>query len=303
LADHLTSYLLSLPERALRSATALASGLLRELGAVTIPRTVRDSQLYHHLVETTLRFLIEQVGQVEGVYPGEDQLAENFLLRRTAGNGIEMVGVLAFRASPVWVLAALADATGAGRYLIREITGSLKDEGLLDRETEFDSVDQMLDGLEQSAGRLASGINTPPLDVATLREEWASLRRDLLKIPPRNLPTLESVSHLWAAMKQEAREQDRTVLEVSSLMAMSAIAAIPQRARWLSASARHAAGKTGTVVAGVLFDDYRTTLKEIHERGYVRYAAHQFRPYLYTAVSQFSRRRRSVTERLLQKQK
>jgi hypothetical protein len=69
MSEKLTSYLLSLPERAIRSATALASGLIREIGEVTIPRTVRRSQLYQHLVEATLRFLIEQVGQVEGVYP------------------------------------------------------------------------------------------------------------------------------------------------------------------------------------------------------------------------------------------
>jgi hypothetical protein len=303
LAQRLNPYLLSLPERAVRSATALASGLLREIGAVTIPRTVRNSRLYQNLVETTLRFLIEQVGQVEGVYATEEQLAENFLLRRTAGNGIELVGILAFRASPVWVLAALADVSGAGRYLIQEIAGSLKDEGLLDRETDFTSVDQMLDGLERSAGRLASAVNTPPLDVATLREEWASLQNDLARIPPKNRPSLESVNHVWTEMTHEAREQQRTVFEVSSLMAMSAIAAIPQKARWLSASARHAAGKTSSIVAGVLLDDYRNTLKAIHERGYVRYAAHQFRPYLYAAVSQFSPRRRSLTERLLKKRK
>ena len=77
-------------------------------------------------------------------------------MRRTAGNGIELVGILAFRASPVWVLAALADASSAGRYLIHEIAGSLKDAGLLDRETDFATVDQMLHGLERSAGRLAS---------------------------------------------------------------------------------------------------------------------------------------------------
>src|SRR3989454_6837393 len=190
-AEHLTPYLLSLPERVLRSATALASGLLREIGEVTIPRTIRRSQLYQNLVEATLRFLIEQVGQVDGIYPTEEKLTEDFLVRRTAGNGIELIGILAFRASPVWVLAALADASGAGRYLIREITDSLKDEGLLDRATEFTTVDQMLDGLERSAGRLASTINTPPLDVAALRQEWDSIRRDLAKIPPKNIPGIK----------------------------------------------------------------------------------------------------------------
>ena len=121
-----TPFLLSLPERVLRSATALAAGLVREIGEVTIPQSVRRGQLYKNLVDATLRFLIEQVGGVEGVYPSEERLTEDFLLRRTAGNGIELIGILAFRASPVWVLAALADASGGGRYLIKEIAGALK---------------------------------------------------------------------------------------------------------------------------------------------------------------------------------
>src|SRR6266705_1566454 len=209
-AEHLTPYLLSLPERVLRSATALAGGLLREIGEVTIPRTIRRSQLYQNLVEATLRFLIEQVGQVGGVYPTEDKLTEDFLLRRTAGNGIELIGILAFRASPVWVLAALADASGAGRYLIREIADCLKEEGLLDRGSDFTTVDEMLGGLEASAGRLASTFNTPPLDVATLRQEWAGLRRDLSRIPPKELPPIDALRDIWTDIKQEARKQDRT---------------------------------------------------------------------------------------------
>jgi hypothetical protein len=67
--ERLAPYLLSLPERVLRSATGLAGGLVREVGEVTLPKTVRASQLYQNLVEATLRFLIETVGQVEGFIP------------------------------------------------------------------------------------------------------------------------------------------------------------------------------------------------------------------------------------------
>ncbi len=81
------------------------------------------------------------------------------------------------------------------------------------------------------------------------------------------------------------------------------MAEIPQKARWLSASARLAAGKTGSVVAGVLLDHYRTTLNHIRETGYVRFAVRQFRPYLYGAVLQFSPSRRTLTERLLRKKR
>jgi len=292
-------FFLSLPERSLRSATALAGGLLREVGDVALPKTIRRSQLYRNLVEATLRFMIEQVGQVEGVYPGEEKFSEDFLVRRAAGNGIELIGILTFRASPVWVLAALADASGTGRFLVREITGSLKAEGLLDSGANFDTVDEMLVGLEASAGRLAATVNTPPLDVKSLREEWHALRGELAKIPPRQLPALQGLRDLWKEIEEEASRQKRTVFQVSSLMAVSAMKRVPETARWLSASARSAVRKTGTAVGGTLLEDYRTSLSQIGKTGYVRYAVEQFRPYLFAAISQFSPQRQSLTERLI----
>ena len=295
----LRNFLLSLPERGLRSATALAGGLVREVGAVTIPKTIRGTQLYRNLVDATLRFLIEQVGQVKDVYPDGEKLAEDFLVRRAAGNGIELIGILTFRASPVWVLAALADASGAGRFLVREITASLKSEGLLDAGAEFNTVDEMLVGLEMSAGRLAATVNTPPLDVKSLREEWNALRGELARISPRQLPGAQALRDLWQEIEEEAGRQNRSAFQVSSLMAISAMKSVPDKARWLSASAGSAARKTSTVVASTLLEDYRTSLRQIRETGYVRYAVDQYRPYLSAAASQFSPRHQSLTERLI----
>src|SRR6266516_7434854 len=122
-------YFLSLPERVVRSLSALSGGLLQEIGNVVLPGSVRRTRLYRTMVEVVLRFLIEEVGQVEGIYPSEGRLAEKFLLQRTASHGIELLGILAFHASPIWVLSALADATGSGRKLIQEISEALQDEG------------------------------------------------------------------------------------------------------------------------------------------------------------------------------
>jgi hypothetical protein len=146
-SEKVTPYLLSVPERTFRSASALAAGLLREITEVALPGALRRTRLYRNMVDVSLRFLIEQVGEVKGVYPNSEQLSEDFLIRRTAGNGIELIGILTFRASPVWVLAALADVSGAGRHLIQEITNALKAENLLDQDRNFTTVDQMLDGL------------------------------------------------------------------------------------------------------------------------------------------------------------
>src|SRR5205814_6210876 len=125
------------------------------------------------------------------------------------------------------------------------------------------------------------------------------LRGDLARIPPRQIPGTQALRDLWKEIEQEAGRQNRSVFQVSSLMAISAMKSVPEKARWLSASARSAARKTGTAVGAILLEDYRTSLKQIRETGYVRYAVAQFRPYLSAAVSQFSPRRQSLTERVI----
>src|SRR5258706_12413269 len=172
------SYLLSLPERLIRSTVGLGAGVAREVGEVALPDGVRHSQLYRNLVDATLQYLIEQVGGVEGVYHSEAALPDNFLAKRTAGNAVEILGIVAFRASPVWILAALADVCGMGRHLIPEVAEALKAQGLLDADTAVTTVDQMLDGLERTSARLAATINSPPLDVTALRTEWREIREE-----------------------------------------------------------------------------------------------------------------------------
>lgn len=298
--DGIKTYLLSLPERILRSGLGLGAGIAREIGEVALPDGVRRTRLYQNLVDTTLRFLIEQVGGVEGTYAQDEPLPEDFLKRRSAGNVIEALGIVAFRASPVWVLAALADVCGMGRQLIPEIANALKSEGLLDKETQFTSVDQMLDGLESTSSRLAESVNTPPLDVATLRQEWQALREEARTIP-KALPSRDTVAGLWTQLQSEAGRQNRSVFETSSMIAVSAVKSLPQGARWLSASAMVGASRTGQILATALLDHYRTTLDDIRQTGFATFAARQLGPYVRAAVGQFSPERATLTERFLER--
>ena len=278
-------YLLSLPERVLRSLGALSGGLLREIGAVALPASVRRTSLYRNMVDVALRFLIEEVGQVEGVYPSEGRLAENFLLKRTASHGIELLGILAFHASPIWILAALADASGGGRSLIREISQGLKEEGLLDREASFETIEEVLDGLEKTSAHLADTLNVPPVDVPGLRREWQRFRSQVQDIPPKNFPALENLERLWHNLQQSARDQNRSVFTVSSLLAVSSVRHLPGNVLWLSKTARSAARTTGKVLGESILDHYTDTLAEMSRTGFAAYWAREFRPYLRPPLS------------------
>lgn len=295
------AYLLSLPERVIRSALGFSAGLLREIGEVALPRTVRRGQLYKSLVDTTLRYVIEQVGGAKGVYRTEVEQAQDFLARRGVGHGIELLGIAAFRISPVWVFAALADLSGLGRRLIQEIAEALKEEGLLEKEAQFENVDQLLDSLEKTSSCLARTINAPPIDVPRLRKEWTEIRLQARGLKPVDLPSVKDISSRWEALKDEAARQGRSIFETSSVMAISAVRALPDRALWLSSSTRVGAVRTGKVFSAAILEDYSHTLNELREVGYITYARQQLSPYLRACVDQFSRQQRSMTERLIER--
>jgi hypothetical protein len=185
--------------------------------------------------------------------------------------------------------------------LIPEIAEALKAQGLLDGDTQFDNVDQLLDGLERTSARLAATVNTPPLDVAGLRKEWEEIRQHARGLQAADLPSGETVRNLWTELKTESARQNSSIFETSSLMAVSAARAVPDGLRWLSASARVGAARTGRVLAAALLDHYRETLSAIGEVGYLSYARRQLGPYVRASLEQFSPKRRTVTQRLIER--
>jgi hypothetical protein len=292
-------YAASLPERVVRSASAIAAGTVREVAAVALPIGFRRGRLYRSLVDVTLQFLIQDVGGVQGTQPSEQKLGENFLLRRAAGNGIELMGVVAFRASPVWVLAALADVAGFGRQLIPEIAESLKKEGLLAPDESFATMDQLLSGLERSSGQLAETVNTPPLDVAGLRSEWRKFLGEVRQLPTPQLPSASTVTRLWQDLRTTAEKEQRTVFEVSSLLAVAAVSQLPERARVLSKSAGVVLRHGGAAVSNALLEHYRESLLELRKLGFLDYGVQQLKPYTQAALGAFPPKRETLTGKLL----
>ena len=292
-------YAASLPERVVRSASALAAGTVREVAAVALPIGFRRGRLYRSLVDVTLQFLIEDVGGVQGTQPNLESLGENFLLRRAAGNGIELMGVIAFRASPVWVLAALADVAGFGRQLIPEIAESLKKEGLLAPDGSFATMEQLLGGLERSSGQLAESVNAPPLDVAGLREEWRKFAAEARQLPAPQLPSASAVTRIWQDLRATADRERRSVFEVSSLLAVSAVSELPERARVLSKTAAIVLRHGGAAVSNALLEHYRQSLQQMREVGFMRYGVQQLAPYTQAAIGAFHPARETLTGKLL----
>jgi hypothetical protein len=295
-------FVVSLPERLIRSVSALTGGLLREAGVILLPARLRRTALYRVMVDVTLRFLIEELGRVKGVYPKNADL-EGFLVKRTASHGIELLGLLTLHVSPIWVLAALADATGAGHALIEQIAESLKQEGLLEREARFETLDQVLNGLEKTSAHLADTLNMPPVTLKGLRSEWEKLKEVLPRVPAANLPSPVVLETLWNKLVSASAAEHQSVFAVCSTLAVGALAELPSSVIWLSRAAQTAARRTGELVGETLLEHYVLALHEISKTGFLSYWRAQFRPYLSAAAMQFAPANESSTERFLRRKK
>jgi hypothetical protein len=269
-------YAVSLPERLVRAAAAGAGGLLYEAAVVLLPGWLRRTRLYRVLAANALRVVVELVGGVQGVLPPEEVTAGELALRKAAGTGIEMAGLLVVGWSPLWLLAVAADLTGGTRAYLRALVAELQRSELLPKDAEFASVEELLDALEQTSALMAETLDVPPLTVREMRRSWQVLRTNAGAIPnPARL------ARIYALLHQVAHQEGRSVGAVSAAIAAGAV-------------------RTGLQMGHTfVFDYYQQALRTIVTEGLPAYLRRVTRPYRAAAADHLDPGHLTHTERLL----
>ena len=272
------SYLASFPERTARAGAALAGGLVYEASEVVLPGAVRRSKLYQAIVGRLLRITIELVGGVEGVYPAEEMPARELLVRKTAGNAVEIASFLTVGWSPVWLLAGASDLVGGSKAYLRALVAELRDAGVLAADAEASSFEELLSALEGTSGVLADTVDVPPLNVASVRTSWQELQ-----MQAADLPDASGLEKIFSELQLAARREDRSLMEISSVVALGAV-------------------RTGVRLGNVyIFDYYRGALRTIAEEGVLSFLLRISTPYLTRAGSHYDPRSSAYSERLLRR--
>jgi hypothetical protein len=225
-----------------------------------------------------LRIIIELVGGVEGVYPTQEMPVRELLVRKTAGNVVELSSFLAVGWSPVWLLAGASDLVGGTKVYLRTLVTELKDAGVLAPDADVASFEELLTALEETSGVLADTVDVPPLNLASVRTSWKELQRQAA-----DLPDDADLEKIFAELQLAARQEDRSILEISSMVALGAV-------------------RTGVRLGNVhIFDYYRLALRTIVEEGLLSFLRRTSTPYLTRAGSHFDPRSSTYSERLLRR--
>ena len=273
----LRSFLLSLPERAVRSVAALLGGLVHETFALALPRVVRQSRLYEATAKNLLRVTIELVGGVDARIPTESEYEPDpgrLAVRKGVGNAVELGSIAAFGFSPLWILAAAADVTRGSRIYLDAYVAELIRVGALPAGSSPGSATDLLSALERVSGTTARLVDIPPLELRALRQSFADIRRDAA-----SLPGPDELARLYAGLLEAARRERTSVLEVSVGLGLA-----------FFNSARHVGRQH-------LLDPYRDDLRPVRDEGLAAYARRVSRPYAEAVARHFDTEQPSLTER------
>jgi hypothetical protein len=262
----------------LRAAAAATGGTVHETAELVLPRLVRRSRLYEATAKNLLRITVELVGGVERssdavageVEPSPKKLA----VRKGAGNVVELGSIFAFGFSPLWLLAAAADVTHGTRVYLDALVAELKEYGVVARDAELRSVDDLLSALEGASGTTARLIDIPPLELEALRQSLADLKENA-----EGLPSPAELAAAYAGLVHEAEREKRSVLEVSVGMGLAFF---------------NSARKVGRQH---VLDPYTEDFKPVRDEGFATYALRVGRPYAQAVLRHFDPRRPTFTER------
>ena len=290
-------YTLSIPERYLRGLTALTGGMLKETTDIVVPDFVQDTTSYNLFVGNLLRFAVENVGGVEGLYD-EEQLEGEYATRKVIGNAIEGVGIATVHASPLWIFAFFADTVKGGQAYLDRLNDELVEKGYLESEKTSKSLKGLLEGLERTTTSFAQNIDTQPLakeeivgNINEIRESfnelWTSTGKAAADIT-------EDVGDVMQEFIDTANEEGQSLLELGGVMTLQATSRA-KKAAGMAVTAPQVAGK---MLSENILGYYRDTLSDIHEHGYARVASDVIDPYGNAILKQFSADKETWTEKL-----
>ncbi len=287
---------LSLPERTIRSTSAVVSGAVHESAELLLPQAFRSSKSYDMLVKQMLNFLAHDVGGVrrDAAPLAEGANVEGYVARQTVGGFVDLAARPLLHVSPMTVLALVSDIAYGSQTYLKELTAELKQQGVIDENSTIDRASDLLAAINATSAKAADAMLAPPLSITglakTIEEVTAAANHDVTKVIPK-----AEVDRLWREMHELANREGRDVFEISSAMTLFAMNKVGTLGK----------GALSTItVAGNMFDrhileHYSQALLEIKTKGFYTVLAESSGPYIEAMWQNFSSEKETLTEDVL----
>ncbi len=291
--DHML-FGLSIPERALRTTSAMVGGVIRESTSLLIPQAFQDSKSYRMFVTQMLDFVSSDIGGVKQKKPSSTNV-EGYVAKKAVSNFIELAGLATLHVSPLTVLAIVSDLAYGSNSFLKELSIELKKQGVIAEDSTIDSTADLLSSISDTTGRTASVFDQPPLSVDGLKKTVADTQESLRNIDPTKLLPQKELERIWGDIQKTANENAIDVFQVGAAMSLYSLNQLGTVVNGALTTVR----VSGNMFDAHIIEHYRKSLSSIHERGFYQSLADSSRPYFDAMWFNFSSARPTITEDLL----
>ena len=293
-------YLLSLPERSIRSLATMTGGTTLLLTDILLPQVAKDSIIYNALVGDFQRFMVHSLAQMEylGLERGAfREINGDYPYRKVAGTAIEAVGLLSVQFSPLWVFAIVGDAATGSRVYLNRLVAQLKENGVIAENTTITSIESLFIAMQDASKSSVTLIDTPPLTRAELGKITTDLTTNYGRMFKGTTNLVGKIDTLWVQIETVAEEQNVPATQVEGVMTLDLVNWGKKGVGTVTAVGQ----TTGDLFGTHILESYNNTLNRITKVGFPTYIGNHMEPFLNTAINHFDPQTRSWTETTLLK--
>lgn len=286
----------SVPERLLRSTSAMIGGVLKESSQLLVPQAFRTSKSYSIFVQQMLDFMTHDVGGVdrpEGQASATD--VENYVARKAVGNFIELAGLATLHLSPLTLLAVVSDIAYGSQTYLAELAAELKREGVIPEDSTIDHASDLLDAVRAASGVTAQAFDLPPTSIDGLRETIQQTQEAVGRLDPTVVFPQAEMDRIWLELQEISQKEGISLLGVGGAVTLLAV----DRVAGLGAGALSAVRVAGNLVDAKVLQHYSDSLSQIHEKGFYQSLADISGPYLEAVWDNFSMETTTITQEFL----
>lgn len=292
-------YMLSLPERTVRSLAAVVGGTTALLTETLFPESLRGTTLYKVFWGDMQRFVINNVAKVQREGAGGDAASgdPNEVQRKMVGGALDTAALFAMHMSPLWVFAFVGDAAAGSNVFLERLVEHLKKNAVIAEDAQVSGLPDLLKAMQDASRQSAGAIDRPPLstdELTRLAQDMTTSYRQMFAKAGDLFPRLETI---WGRMQQLARRENISVERVTGILTVDV-------ASWArkGIGAAFAVGQTGTELFGEkILDSYLRTLDAIQAEGSSAYLSNRMKPFLQAAADHFDPGHKTWTESILQR--
>ncbi len=294
---HWVAYVLSLPERVLRTIVVTAGHLLW-LVLWLVPRPIRKGRFFKKAVERQVAMLTDEVGRSRR-YPGSPQLTGELATRMAVGGVVDNLATISLHASPLWLLLAASDMSEGAARFVDALGAELEEKGYVTEGQRITSLDRTLKGLSALSGRLADSLDAPPLEFQALKDSVERVRDDIAEVGTAALEQVPDIDQLANELTAVSEESDRSLLSVLGALTIGTADKVE---RTLGATLTGVGGSVAIVTRFLcddVLDGYVDAAKRMHRRGFVGSFRSFVRPQMRSVRALFDYSFLTWTERIL----